>query len=97
VKRGPVGGLLTVREGFEMVALTLGLPLIATVPVTGNGVFVTATGMEGVGGAAATEFKRGLAPTVPVPSRTAKVPSSTSPIHNDKVFFSGFMVVLSIF
>jgi hypothetical protein len=62
--------------------------------LTGGGVLVTATGILGVGGAVATEWRRGEAPTVPVPRRTAAVPRMNSPRDNDRSFFTFVKVSL---
>jgi hypothetical protein len=74
------------------VAFTVGVPLMPTFPLTGTELLVTVTGILGVGGAAAIGTRLGLAPTVPVPIRTATIPSTARPIDNDRIFFSGYIV-----
>jgi hypothetical protein len=66
--------------------------LAFTVPVTASGVFVTVTGMEGVGGAAASGTRLGLAPTVPVVMTTATAARTSKPSAIEILFFSGYIV-----
>jgi hypothetical protein len=78
--------------------LTVGVPILAfTVGVfamfTGNGLFVTVTGIAGVGGAAAMGAKVGLAPTVPVVITTATAARTSRPRAIEILFFSGYIVL----
>src|SRR5262250_2800052 len=104
-KTGLVAALFTLTDAFVRVALTL--PVIAgsaltatgalifalTVPVTGRGVFVTVTGIAGVGGAAAMGTRLGLAPTVPVVITTATPARTNRPSAIEILFFSGYIVL----
>src|SRR5580765_1028532 len=88
---GAVAELFTFTVGVPLM-LTVGVPMLAfTVPVTGSGVFVTLTGMEGVGGAAASGTRLGLAPTVPVVMTTATAASTSRPRAIEILFFSGYI------
>src|SRR5258708_34695045 len=85
--RFTVGVPLMLTVGVPTLALTVGVPEM----LTASGVFVTFTGMLGVGGAAASGTRLGLAPTVPVVIKTATVARTTRPKASERLLLSGIM------